>query len=44
MKKITYLAIFLFTCVLLSACGSVNYAPGKAYIESGAGHASQETE
>ncbi|MCX7120508.1 MAG: hypothetical protein NTZ67_01830 [Gammaproteobacteria bacterium] len=44
MKKTLFLFIFLFSCGLLSGCGSVNYAPGKAYINAEPGFAAQDSE
>ena len=33
MKKIILSILFLIVCAALSGCGSVNFAPGKAYMD-----------
>lgn len=33
-KKIIYLSAVLLSILALSGCGSVNYAPGKAYMDA----------
>lgn len=32
-KKILFLICIVFSTLLLSACGSANFAPGRAYME-----------
>jgi hypothetical protein len=39
MKQLIWMVLLWSAASLLSACGSVNYPPGKAYIEPGAGDA-----
>lgn len=36
-RKITTLFLLLIVCGVLAGCGSVNFAPGKAYMEPGIG-------
>lgn len=37
MKKLLFLFLSFIFCCFLSACGSVNYAPGKAYMDPDVG-------